>query len=63
YIMARWDRQFGDRINELVIIGQDMSEAQIRKELDNCLCSESELSEFNLLKVRGSVDTVMHEDL
>lgn len=42
-IEARWDSEFGDRQNELVFIGQDMDEQQIRLDLENCLCSEEEL--------------------
>lgn len=42
-IKSRWDDRFGDRINEIVIIGQDLDEHGIREELSACLCSEEEL--------------------
>ncbi len=42
-IESRWDKRFGDRQNELVIIGQDMSEDTICLELEKCLCTESEI--------------------
>jgi hypothetical protein len=42
-IEARWHKRFGDRQNELVIIGQDLNNQQITKELQDCLCSELEL--------------------
>lgn len=42
-IEARWHKRFGDRQNELVIIGQDMNSAQITAELQECLCTELEL--------------------
>ncbi|WP_461099078.1 GTP-binding protein [Spirosoma luteolum] len=42
-IEARWDRQFGDRLNELVIIGQELNPDQITAELQACLCTEAEL--------------------
>ncbi|AQG77879.1 GTP-binding protein [Spirosoma montaniterrae] len=42
-IEARWHKRFGDRQNELVIIGQDLSEAQVTAELQECLCTELEL--------------------
>ena len=42
-IEARWDKRFGDRQNELVIIGQDLDRPRITAELQACLCSESEL--------------------
>lgn len=41
-IEARWDPHFGDRYNELVLIGQSMNEAQITAELDACLCTAEE---------------------
>ncbi|MEL6589261.1 MAG: GTP-binding protein [Bacteroidota bacterium] len=43
-IESRWDKTFGDRNNEIVFIGQDMNEAQIREELDACLSTEEELA-------------------
>lgn len=42
-IESRWDKEFGDRLNELVLIGQDMDEMQIRKDLENCLCTSEEI--------------------
>lgn len=39
-----WSEQFGDRKNEIVIIGQDLNEAQITAQLNACLSTESELS-------------------
>ncbi|QMW05483.1 GTP-binding protein [Spirosoma foliorum] len=42
-IEARWHKRFGDRQNELVIIGQDLDQAIIKAELQACLCTELEL--------------------
>lgn len=42
-IEAGWDANFGDRKNEIVLIGQDMDEAGIRKALDACLATDEEL--------------------
>ncbi|MGF7215303.1 G3E family GTPase [Spirosoma lacussanchae] len=42
-IEARWHKRFGDRQNELVIIGQDLDQPQITAELNDCLCTELEL--------------------
>lgn len=42
-IEARWHKRFGDRQNELVIIGQDLNQAKITAELQDCLCTELEL--------------------
>ncbi|MFY8037728.1 MAG: GTP-binding protein [Cyclobacteriaceae bacterium] len=41
-IMKKWDRDFGDRINELVIIGTDLKRKVIEQELSSCLVSMSE---------------------
>ncbi|GAB4052883.1 GTP-binding protein [Spirosoma litoris] len=42
-IEARWHKRFGDRRNELVIIGQDLDQAIIKAELRECLCTELEI--------------------
>lgn len=42
-IEARWHKRFGDRQNELVIIGQDLNQEKITAELQDCLCTELEL--------------------
>ncbi|CAG5074636.1 Putative metal chaperone YciC [Dyadobacter sp. CECT 9623] len=41
-IESRWGR-FGDRQNELVIIGQDLDAELILSELESCLCSAAEI--------------------
>ncbi|TDB63710.1 GTP-binding protein [Arundinibacter roseus] len=42
-IESRWDKRFGDRVNELVIIGQDLDKSLILEELHACLCTEAEI--------------------
>ena len=42
-IESKWDKGFGDRLNELVIIGQDTNELNIREELEACLCTVKEV--------------------
>jgi G3E family GTPase len=42
-IMQRWDKRFGDRVNELVFIGQDLDREAIIQELEECLCMEEEI--------------------
>lgn len=42
-IESTWDTDFGDRKNEIVIIGQDMDEELITTQLDACLATEAEL--------------------
>lgn len=46
YIMSRWDKTYGDRIIELVFIGQDMNEKSIRESLTKCLSSDREFEAF-----------------
>lgn len=43
HIEARWGA-FGDRINELVLIGQDMDRSGIIRELEACLCTPHEVA-------------------
>ena len=44
-IESDWHKDFGDRKNELVFIGQDMDEKLIREQLDACLASEPEIAD------------------
>ena len=46
-IQQKWDKEWGDRMNELVFIGQDMDKAKITTELDKCLLDESEITQMN----------------
>lgn len=46
FIESKWDKNFGDRMNELVIIGQGLDKDQILKEMENCLLDSYELSDF-----------------
>ena len=39
-----WDKDFADRKNELVFIGQEMDEKTIREELDYCLATDEEIA-------------------
>ncbi len=43
WIESRWDKEFGDRMNELVLIGQFLDQEQIIKDLEECLMNEDEL--------------------
>ncbi len=43
-IESKWDRHFGDRHNELVLIGQEMQQEAIKKELQQCLCTDREIT-------------------
>lgn len=45
-IEGRWDKQFGDRINELVFIGQDMAKDEIVASLSKCLCTPKEIEDW-----------------
>jgi len=47
YIENKWQKQWGDRINELVFIGQDLDKETMIADLESCLLKESELDLFN----------------
>ncbi|MBC6409889.1 MAG: GTP-binding protein [Ekhidna sp.] len=42
-IQKKWDKQWGDRMNELVLIGQDMDKEKITKDLNDCLLTDFEI--------------------
>jgi G3E family GTPase len=48
FIESRWHQLWGDRMNELVFIGQDMDHDKIMQELTGCLVTEEESK--NVLK-------------
>jgi G3E family GTPase len=43
-ILARWDENFGDRRQELVLIGIDMNQTALSTMLDGCLLTPAELT-------------------
>ncbi|MBC6367785.1 GTP-binding protein [Algoriphagus sp. AK58] len=43
-IESKWHKNFGDRMNELVLIGQFPDEKRILKELEKCLLTNQELT-------------------
>ena len=45
-IEAKWDKRFGDRENELVIIGQQLDQHTIIQELQQCLCADVEIRDM-----------------
>ncbi len=44
-INENWQEPFGDRRQELVLIGIDMNKEQLTKDLDNCLLTDKEMME------------------
>ncbi|MEM8895064.1 MAG: GTP-binding protein [Bacteroidota bacterium] len=42
-IQSRWDKKWGDRMNELVFIGQDMEKEKMISDLDACLLTDLEI--------------------
>ncbi len=46
YIESKWSKQWGDRMNELVFIGQDMDKEQMVSDLDSCLLQDNEVEIF-----------------
>ena len=50
FIESRWDADWGDRKTELVLIGQDMEEQQIRSALSECLLTDEEVKDWEMGK-------------
>ena len=46
YIESKWSKQWGDRMNELVFIGQDMDKEQMVADLASCLLQDNEVEIF-----------------
>ncbi|RCX20342.1 G3E family GTPase [Fontibacillus phaseoli] len=42
-VLAKWDSVWGDRMNEIVLIGIDMDRSELERNLDDCLLTEEEL--------------------
>lgn len=42
-IMKKWDTVWGDRLNELVIIGRHLDEKALTQVLEECLCTDAEV--------------------
>lgn len=42
-IESRWDADFGDKLNELVFIAQDLERDELHKQLDACLLTDEEV--------------------
>ena len=46
YIEEKWDTTWGDRLTELVFIGQDIDKEKIVSDLEKCLLTENEIVNF-----------------
>jgi G3E family GTPase len=47
YIENKWSRTWGDRMNELVFIGQDIEKEKIIADLERCLLQTNEQHLFD----------------
>lgn len=54
YIESKWHKQWGDRMNELVFIGQDIDKEKMIADLEKCLLQESE--QMQLESKKGFID-------
>ncbi len=46
YIESKWHKQWGDRVNELVFIGQDIDKEKMIADLEKCLLQDSDKKQF-----------------
>jgi hypothetical protein len=42
-IEERWTTEFGDRLNELVLIGINLNEIEVRMQFEKCICTDEEI--------------------
>ncbi|MCZ4222764.1 GTP-binding protein [Pedobacter rhodius] len=47
-IKKNWDKEFGDRKNELVFIGQEMNAEELKADLERCLLTDLEINKYFL---------------
>lgn len=60
-IEARWDKRFGDRLNELVFIGQDLNKNRLQEELNACLLMDTEILNYERgLRFENPFEKVLH---
>jgi G3E family GTPase len=45
-IQKKWDKTWGDRLNEVVIIGQHLDKQKVQQELEGCLCNLEEIGHY-----------------
>ena len=48
HIQKKWNKIWGDRLNELVIIGQNLDKEKVTQELEACLLNEDEINHYQL---------------
>lgn len=59
-IEGKWDVEFGDRLNELVFIAQDLDKEQLTAGLEACLLNEAELISYhNAERFENPFETVL----
>ncbi|MEM6644374.1 MAG: GTP-binding protein [Bacteroidota bacterium] len=46
-IQSKWDKKWGDRMNEIVFIGQDMDKEAIISDLEKCILTDEEAEKMN----------------
>ncbi|MCY1380170.1 hypothetical protein D9M69_679630 [compost metagenome] len=46
-IESRWSKQWGDRMNEIVFIGQDMDKPKMISDLQSSVLTDEEIARFN----------------
>lgn len=46
-IEEHWSLEFGDRLNELVFIGIQLNEIEIKKKLEKCICTRDEIVDMH----------------
>lgn len=58
-IEHQWDKEYGDRLNELVFIAQDLEKAELEASLTACLLNEVELLDYSAVSYINPFETVL----
>lgn len=45
-LQQKWNTAWGDRLNEIVLIGRDMDRGHLERQLTECLCNEMEIDHY-----------------
>ncbi len=61
FLESKWDKKWGDHMNEMVFIGQHINAEKITSDLEKCLLSDEEIQHYDQgLTFKDPFDSVLH---